>query len=439
MKRGDDVKVKELNLTNFRGIHDLTFSFSDRMNVLVGVNGVGKTSVLDAIAILLSRLIWRIRSNKSTGRQFNPNDVKKGEKQTSNTITISIDGQDVSWTVGKQVSKTKKQTITNLDDLTRLVSDIHDKLEQHVQFNIPLAVYYSVNRAVLDVPLRIRKTHIFDPLAAYDHALSGQRTENDFRIFFEWFRNREDLENENRRYKDSHLKPENWEFPDRQLEAVRKALSLIMPDFNELQVQRNPLHMVVNKKGHFFEIDQLSDGEKTLLAMVGDLARRLALANPYLDNPLDGEGVVMIDELDLHLHPAWQRMILPRLCETFKNCQFIVSTHSPQVLGEVDPDHVWLLYQDNDTMNISCSKPTQMYGLSSSDILEDWMNSRSINEDVDQQYSEIFSLIDDEKYMLAREKIGQLRAKLHGSTPDLIRAESLITMLEPDHNKEAQE
>ena len=427
------MKVKELKLKNYRAFQELTLDFSDQVTVLVGVNGVGKSSVLNAIAILISRLIWRIRSNKSTGRKFAPEDVQKGQSLTSNSITIQLDEEIIEWTVGKHRSPQKNQTITNLDDLNKAVDGIHEKLEQNSSFNIPLAVYYSVNRAVLDVPLRIRKTHIFDPLAAYDDALNDKRKENDFTLFFEWFRNREDLENENRRYQYALLKPDNYELPDRQLEAVRNALLILMPDFKDLQVRRNPLHMVVNKRGQFFDITQLSDGEKCLLAMVGDLARRLALANPLLQNPLKGEGVVIIDEIDLHLHPSWQRMVIPKLCEIFENCQFIVSTHSPQVLGEVDPNDVWLLHQDRDSLSVHCSRPAQMYGLSSSDILEDWMDSKSMNADVEKGIAKIFSLIDDEKFGLAKREIFRLKKEIHGSIPELVRAESLLIMLEPEN------
>ena len=75
-----------------------------------------------------------------------------------------------------------------------------------------------------------------------------------------------------------------------------------------------------------------------------DLARRLAIANPWLgENALEGEGIILIDEIDLHLHPQWQRRVLPALTQTFPNCQFIVTTHSPQVLSEVPGESVFIL------------------------------------------------------------------------------------------------
>lgn len=70
-------------------------------------------------------------------------------------------------------------------------------------------------------------------------------------------------------------------------------------------MKRNPLRMVVNKGSLTISVDLLSDGEKCTLALIGDLARRIALANPNRDNPLDGEGIVLIDEIELHMHPSW--------------------------------------------------------------------------------------------------------------------------------------
>lgn len=72
------------------------------------------------------------------------------------------------------------------------------------------------------------------------------------------------------------------------------------------------------------------------MALLGDLARRIAIANPYRENPMEGEGIVLIDEIELHMHPSWQRRILGVLKQLFPNVQFIITTHSPQVLGSVD-------------------------------------------------------------------------------------------------------
>ena len=117
---------------------------------------------------------------------------------------------------------------------------------------------------------------------------------------------------------------------DPQYFAVLHALEIFMPGYSNLRIQRKPrMRMMINKGKQQLDILQLSQGEKSLLALVGDIARRLAMMNPLLEDPLKGEGIILIDEIDLHLHPHWQRNIVRRLRETFPNCQFILTTHSP--------------------------------------------------------------------------------------------------------------
>lgn len=145
----------------------------------------------------------------------------------------------------------------------------------------------------------------------------------------------------------------------------------MLEGFSKLRVRRSPLRMTINKNGSELIINQLSDGEKCLLAMVGDIARRLAIANPGLENPLAGEGVVMIDEIELHLHPDWQRKIIPSLTRTFPNLQFIVTTHSPQIISHVQPDSIYLL--ESTPEGIVAKRPESSFGRDINRILEDIM------------------------------------------------------------------
>jgi predicted ATP-binding protein involved in virulence len=218
---------------------------------------------------------------------------------------------------------------------------------------------------------------------------------------------------------------------DHQLSAVRQAISAFLPDFSNISVKRNPLRMEVEKNHVKYQIGQLSDGEKCIFAMIGDLARRLAITNPNSNNPLLGNGIVLIDEIDLHLHPAWQRMVVPNLIKTFPNCQFIVSTHSPQIFGEVDAQSVRRLGVDP-IHGLVASIPRQAFGLDSSEILDEEMEAKSRNQETANQLQEIFRLIDKEQFSDAKKQMMLLRKKLMGNIPELVRAESLIAMLEPE-------
>ena len=127
--------------------------------------------------------------------------------------------------------------------------------------------------------------------------------------------------------------------------SVRAAITAFLPELSGLRIDREEQkpRLLAEKAGKTIVINQLSDGEKCLLALVGDLARRLALANPAGQKPLKGEGIILIDEIELHLHPRWQRNIVPSLEKTFSNCQFVITTHSPQVLGDAKNTAVYAL------------------------------------------------------------------------------------------------
>lgn len=424
------MRVKKLTLRDFRGIEEMKLVFpAAPTSVLVGINGAGKSSILDCMAIMLSRLIRRIRTSIGTGRFFAEQDIRNNALETRNSIEVALQGRDIGWTVTRVRHGMKKQAITNLEELKNIADLLTQGVGVRADTNLPLAVYYHVNRAVLDIPLRIRGRHAFDPLAAYDQALTGSR--NDFRIFFEWFRRREDIENESLRdvaaQGGSVLREGSGSYKsDRQLNAVRTAIERILPGFVNPRVRRQPLlRMIVEKNGEELVVNQLSDGEKCLLAMVGDLARRLAIANPSLPNPLDGEGVVMIDEVDLHLHPQWQRMIIPALERTFSKCQFIFTTHSPLVLSYVPREQVFLI----EDFKLVQRMP-HTYGRDANSLLFDVMAVVERPDEIKDQLKECFRLIDEDKTALARQRLAQLETSLGPDDPEIIRARSMIAFME---------
>ena len=153
---------------------------------------------------------------------------------------------------------------------------------------------------MLDVPVRAPKEQ-FVKLDAFDKAIESTI---DFRNLFKWFRNQEDIENQIKVRNDS-------DYEDKSLAAVKKAMLAMLDGFEDIRIERRPLAMKVNKNGKSLKIDQLSDGEKCTIALFGDLARRMALANPGKDvNPLEGSGVVLIDELDLLFQHEYSAIFL---------------------------------------------------------------------------------------------------------------------------------
>ncbi len=418
------MKVKKIELRNFRSFKELDLEFNEQVNVIIGNNGYGKSTILDALAILLSMFVNKLEPKNK--RAIKESDIKKGYSITKNTIYTEINGKDLDWNSSRKKSfkdgrkKSKRQA-----KLTKEVDLILESLDENNKNSVPLIAYYAVNRAVIDVPLRIKTKHKFNQLSTYDKSLiSG----TDFRSFFEWFREEEDWENEQRSYPVEDVNEKQMSFfeehKEPSLNAVRQAI-FKLTGFSNIRIRRKPsLQMQVKKGETYFDINQLSDGEKCLLAMVGDLARRLAIANPSFENPLSGEGVILIDEIDLHLHPKWQRVVMPKLTEVFPNCQFIVSTHSPQVLGEVQPENIIVLNENGGYIS-----PTDSYGWNSDYILEDMMGTTPRTEKSKNDLDTLFLLLKDEKLEDAKKKYLEIENQ-YGKLPELSKANVIMSYLE---------
>lgn len=417
--------IETLSLKQFRGADDLSLNLHPRLNVFVGMNGAGKSSILDASAILLSWLINRIKTASASGRPISEVDIQNKSGYAALSLKLGNYAKSYEWSLLKYRKGYHQDGKSSLQELAELAAALKKRFSAcDGIINLPLFVYYPVNRAVLDIPLRIREKHSFDVLSAYENSLIGGAN---FRTFFEWFREREDLENEARRDQQQLLFPDSETkgvFPDPQLEAVRAALTRFMPEFKHLTVRRNPLRMEVEKNGKKLTVNQLSDGEKCLMALIGDLARRLAIINPLRGNPLEGDGVVLIDEIDLHLHPKWQRMLIPKLTDVFPNCQFLISTHSPHVITHVQAENLFLLKMNEH--GLEALKASESYGKTVERILEDLMGLDTTRPDeVNQALLGLYQQIDDGLFDQARQTIDELEKRI-GEDPELVKANVLI-------------
>ena len=324
------MKINELKITNFRGIENLEIrNFDEHCNVIVGINGAGKTTVLDAIAYLFSWQIARIKNSNGRGTVLQDCDVNLKAKQGAIEIKVC---EAYRWSLSKLRAYQKKNEQSGCQtDLTELMTFV-DSIQANGNNgeSIPVLMYYPVERAIASAPVNLHKGT--EPVVwdAYKDALKGNAN---FRSFFEWYRRQEDIESEYIR--------DDRNYQDKSLKAIREAMHTFFPEFGGMRVRRRPFQaLVVEKNGKTIEFTQLSQGEKCYLSLICDIARRLAIANPNVENPLQGEGVVLIDEVDLHLHPKWQSEIASKLVEVFPNCQFILSTHSPQVLSDLRREQI---------------------------------------------------------------------------------------------------
>jgi predicted ATP-binding protein involved in virulence len=186
---------------------------------------------------------------------------------------------------------------------------------------------------------------------------------------------------------------------------------------------------LIDYDGATLDIRQLSDGERSVLVLILDIARRLTQANPTLDDPMrEAEAVILIDEIDLHLHPQWQRKIVGDLTGTFPNCQFIVTTHSPQIISETQPDQL-ILFRREDGLIVP-QQCGQAYGLDTNYVLEQIMETPSRPAPVLAAIDAVEEALDEADLESARDKLADLRKLQHGDDPTSVGLEAAINNLE---------
>lgn len=372
--------LKQLSLRNFRLFGEdeqvLKFSSDKNVTILVGNNGSGKSSILDAIAISISTFTANFPGQAI--KQYTDSDVhiteneEYGDYMQVESIFETCYNGDIDILRYRQGKvKAPEGVLKNVNSYAELLMS---KINNEEQCNLPIVAYYGTGRGQIKAPERKRDfKKAFTRWDAYTGALEASAN---FRQFIEWF---DLMEDEERREREDRR---DWDYKSKPLETVRKALSTFVGEkFSNPRMMIHPLRFVMDErvgdsKFRQLRIEQMSDGYKIVTAMVADIASRMAEANPDMENPLMSNGIVLIDEIDLHLHPKWQRTIIDSLSKTFPKIQFIVSTHSPIILsGAMDAAQVIVLGEDGivdadakeyETYDISQLLLSELFGLKSS-------------------------------------------------------------------------
>ena len=280
---------------------------------------------------------------------------------------------------------------------------------------MPIVAFYGTDRMLSDIPDWVLSQRGSQYRPSRRAALKGALAHTDFKDLLTWFYFKENEELRERRER------RDFDYQLKDVSVIRQTITSMLPEISDPRIELNPLRFVVSQKSEEGRIEklslnQLSGGYRIVLALAADLARRMAQGNPHMDDPLQSEAIVLIDEIELHLHPEWQQRILTDLMRTFPNAQFIVTTHSPQVLTTVEPQRIVELYRDGD--NIAAGAPAgATYGAEAGDVLAAVMHvsERPPNNKFTEKLEKYRSLIREGKW--ESEDALTLRESLENMSP----------------------
>jgi predicted ATP-binding protein involved in virulence len=367
--------IKKLQLQDFRCFAELVIDFHEHLTVLVAPNGQGKTAILEAISIALGTFVGAFDLGKA--KHIERTDARYGSRiglQTEQRYPVSIsadfqlsDGRLIS--IRRELSGPKnKSTIKEAAALTQYGKELQSQIRQEAPAVLPVVAYYSTGRLWKAHNLSARKWLTASRSLGYEDCLSSASS---FAQVQAWI---------------AKATLAQLQTPQ---DSLGQALQSIQGAVNQAlrsEGWRNfhynlSYEDLVMQKGEqeILPVSLLSDGTRTMISLIADLAFRCVCLNGLsgLDSPLNSPGIVMIDEIDLHLHPRWQQRVLHSLRQAFPKIQFIVTTHSPQVLSTVDRTAICLLSQTSDDGVLTMHSETpslQTQGVSSSDILAQVMD-----------------------------------------------------------------
>lgn len=355
---GERMQLQRLKLQNFRGFAERSVTFHPNFNVLIGTNGTGKTSILEGAAVALGA--WLQGFPGSDTRNIRIRDVRRIEQESGGRFRIlaqypvevfaqavlslpkidqnSLYSVDVDWmrSLDRQGGRT---TQTGSQQLRKYAHAAAQAIREGNIITLPVIRYFGAGRLWESVRQSEKRKRVVslkhiseveddqeismaekisDPFYGYKMSLDKRASPTDLvRWIGEERRNEIDLER-----------------PSIALELVYKAILSMLPELSAVRYELRRKSLMVEQSGFVTSFEDMSDGYRNIIAMTADIAIKMTMLNPHLrGNALqETPGVVLIDELDLHLHPTWQRRVGEDLRRTFPCVQFICTSHSPFIV-----------------------------------------------------------------------------------------------------------
>lgn len=439
VKRGDKVmKLKNVKLVNYRCFTDTEIEFNKHITLLVGKNGAGKTAILDAVAVSVSTFLLGI--DGSVSRSIFKDDARYEFHDLNGTIDpqhqfpVSIesmgnclDQQNVKW-IRSLNSESGKTTIKDASELIGLAKKAQNQIMTgDKSLVLPLISYYGTRRLYAQKKEKriLKSLTEFKRQVGYVDCMAAESNE---KLMLNWFQ-MQTLKSLQEQQKTGIL--------DRPLllKTVEKA---ICRSFERISGAKNAslifdldTHRLVleyentDANAQKFAMDEMSDGYKNTLSMIGDIAYRMVVLNPTLgDQVLEKTpGVVLIDEIDLHLHPQWQQTILSDLHAIFPEVQFIVSSHAPAVINSVPREQIRIL--DHGEIYMPAA---QTYGRDANSILREVMKVSERPADIKHRMDLFYAYMNENNYKKADKVLTEIEAIVGTTDPDIAAARTSLDL-----------
>lgn len=420
------MKVDSIELKNFRGFENFHAEFNENLTVIVGDNGAGKSSLLDALAIAIGTFLAGldgipgvgISKNDAMNKCYDMGSVVDLQAQYPVHVkaTGAVNGQKITWT--RELNGAEgRTTISEAKELTSIAREYQKRVRAGDKTAIlPIISYYGTGRLWAQKKEKQASKQIekFSRLVGYTDCLAAESND---KLMMKWFEKMTIQEAQNQK-----ISPE--------FSAVKQAISKCYEGIT----RRKDTSIRFNLDTHgidvlFSEEDgthkrypmkDLSDGYKLTLSMISDIAYRMAILNPQLLNDVltKTPGVILIDEVDLHLHPVWQQRILRDLQNIFPAVQFVVSTHAPSVINSVKKENLLILSD-----NAEGYQPREeVYGRDANSILNCVMSASERPLEIKELFSEFYQEIDRENFEKCEDILHRIESFIGHHDPELTSA-----------------
>ncbi len=337
------MRINNIHIENFKGIEKADFAFDPNFNVLIGENGAGKSSILDAVSIGMGTFLMNttasfglkgLKSRPLLREEIRKIIMSDRNIEYSNVLlagTFCVDNVDdcITWKREQRVGS-NNLTVKDANHLKKYGKLILEKLNS--EENIPLIAYHTTGRLWGQIYEKVKVKSIAyertgSRLDGYYACLDPRSIEQKF---LNWFKTYEDGILKFDKNQDLYI-------------AFKNSITSMVPEWQDIHFHWGLDDLLgKNEKGDWTPFRNFSDGYKGIISLTADLAYRAIKLNPHLGirAVLDTEGIVLIDEIDMHLHPNWQQRIVEDLKRTFPKLQFIVTTHSPFVVQSLRAEEV---------------------------------------------------------------------------------------------------